>query len=310
MSNISTIAASGVETVKRFTPEILAVVGVGAIVTSGVLAARATLKLEAIVDEIKERREYHKYRLEQGSYTDKEYKKALVKTQLEFLGKLGKLYGVPVAVGVAGLGAVLGAQGVLQKRNVALVGAYKGLEGAYNQYRERVIEEVGPEKEREIRLRLRALDADDENQGDSDDAKPMALIEDQKKVILGASPYAVYFDRYTSRDWSDNVDYNVAFLTAQQSVLNQRLATQGFLFLNDVLKALGLETTEAGQQVGWIYDAYEGSMDGYVDFGVDQGAQLLKDRYQFEEDGAILLDFNVDGYIADKAWKLKKKTQI
>jgi len=308
MSNITQITASGVETVKKFSPEILAVVGVAGLVTSTVLVARATLKLENVVDQLEEEKQFQHYRHEQGLIDDKELKKALFRVQAKFVGRLGKLYGIPVGLGVASIGALLGGQGVLKKRNVALVGAYKSLEGAYNQYRERVVAEVGEEKEREIRLNLRAL-GDDENQGDSDDSKPMALLEDQKKSMLGASPYAIYYDRYTASTWTDNPDYNVALLSAQQNVLNEALATKGFLFLNDVYKALGMETTEAGQQVGWIYSAYEGSKDGYIDFGVDQGAQLIKDRYQFEEDGGILLDFNVDGLIADKAWKLKKKSQ-
>ncbi len=303
MSDIKQITAGAGEALKKFSPEILAVVGVGGVITSGVLAARATLKLEALVTELEERKQFHHYRHQEGLISDEQLKKDLFRTQLQFVGQLGKLYGLPISIGVASLGALLGAQGVLKKRNVALVGAYKSLEGAYAKYRERVVAEVGEEKEREIRLNLRALEDDEKSD------TPMAL-EDRKHVLLGASAYAVYFDRESSSEWSANSDYNVAFLSAQQNVLNQDLKTKGFLFLNDVYKALGMETTEVGQQVGWIYGDFEGSKDGVIDFGTDQGALLLRDRYQFEEDGGIFLDFNVDGYIADKAWTLKKKRQI
>jgi hypothetical protein len=304
MSAISQFGNRSLALGKNYSPEILAVVGVGGVITSGVLAARATLKLEPLVETLEHQRAaiHDEYAL--NNFDDKELSKRLFKAQSTFVLGLAKLYGPSVTLGAASVAALLGGQGILKKRNVALLGAYKSLESAYSEYRKRVIEEVGEEKEERIRLNLRAFDADETSGDDSD--KPMALLTDEelKKRALGASPYAVFFDKYTSKDWSDNTDYNVTFLTIQQSVANDRLVSRGYLFLNEVLEALGMERTEAGQYVGWIYqDGERTEGDNYVDFGIDHGATVLKDKYQFEEDGSIMLDFNVDGTIIDKVWK-------
>jgi hypothetical protein len=65
---------------------------------------------------------------------------------------------------------------------------------------------------------------------------------------------------------------------------------------------LGLERSTAGAVVGWVgYQDKQGLGDDYIDFGIFAD----KDRDCFVEfvqgfEGAVLLDFNVDGIIYDK----------
>lgn len=300
MSAISQFGGRSIAFTKVHTPEILAVVGVGGVITAGVLAARATLKLDDLVTTLEADREAVK---ETEFETEKDRAKALFKAQSKFVLGLVKIYGPAAALGVAGIGALLGGQGVLKRRNVALVGAYSSLEQVYREYRKRVIDEVGEEKEQEIRLNLRAVD---EVEGDESD-KPADVLSDQHKVILGASEYAVFFDRYNSSNYSPHYDTNMSFLRIAQTHLNDMLVSRRYLFLNEAYDAMGLPRTESGQVVGWMYDPKVNEGDNHVDLGLDNFENIRNGsiRNKAFTDNAILIDPNVDGVIVDKVWRKK-----
>lgn len=302
MASITQYTAKSGQFLKGHSPEIMAIGGVAVIVTAGVLAARATLKLESAISIFENNRGKLHTDHEAGVIDDKELKKALFHEQLRFVATLGKLYGIPVTMGVAGIGLMLGGQNVLKKRNVALVGAYSGLEQAYKEYRKRVVDAVGEEREAEIRLNLRAFDAE-EGEGSEDTKSAAELTEDEKrKVALGASEYAVIFDAHTSPFWSPNPDISSAHLRSQQNYANDRLVSRGYLFLNEIFEALGMPKTKAGQFVGWTYDPKYNEGDNFVDFGLDNMENIRRGASIFDEDGHFLLDFNVEGVIVDKVW--------
>ena len=77
------------------------------------------------------------------------------------------------------------------------------------------------------------------------------------------------------------------------------LKAQGYLFLNDVYKLIGVPATRAGQIVGWVYDEKNPVGDNYVDFNImdinSERARAFVNGYE----RSILLDFNVDGNILD-----------
>ena len=87
------------------------------------------------------------------------------------------------------------------------------------------------------------------------------------------------------------------FLRKTERWANDYLKSHGYLFLNDVYKALGFQPTRAGQVVGWIYDPINPVGDNYVSFGIDNlydnGVRLFVNG----NESAVWLDFNVDGDI-------------
>lgn len=99
--------------------------------------------------------------------------------------------------------------------------------------------------------------------------------------------YIRSYDRDSTRNWSSDPDINALFLRAVQNNLNDRLRARGFLFLNEVYAELGLSWTKAGQLVGWLWSS-DGPQQG-IDIEQRKG-----------DDGAVLLDFNVQGEILDK----------
>lgn len=99
--------------------------------------------------------------------------------------------------------------------------------------------------------------------------------------------YARWYDAESTRNWSSDPDINAIFLRSVQNNLNDRLRARGFLFLNEVYAELGLSWTKAGQLVGWLWSS-------------DDPQQGIDIKQQGGSDGAILLDFNVQGEILDK----------
>ncbi len=266
--------------VQKHSPIILTAVGVVGVVTAGVLAARATLKLEDTLDRAK-------LRLEGTEDTSAEPNKVKA-VALNYLD-LVKLYGPSVTLGAASLVCIISAQGILHKRNAALVVAYKGLEETYNRYRSLVAEEYGEEKDEEFHRGIKTVTTVDEN-GKKSKVKVFPKVDGQ----YGAYTFIFGSDNAL---WNGFQDRNEWFLESQQTAMNDLLRMRGHVFLNEVLERLGFEHTQAGSVCGWITN---GDGDGFIDFRPYKLDDKRAKEFGVDEPGAFLLDFNVDGIIYDK----------
>lgn len=273
---------------KNLSPTLLTAAGVVGVVASTVMACRATLKVDEVVKnhtrEIDLAKEY-KGSIGTDSGDVFPYPQVVARTYLSTCGRLTRLYGPAVIVGVLSIGAIAGGHTMLLGRNTALAGALAATEKAFDKYRKAVASEIGVERERELRYQRYVDEVKDPETGE---------IKDVVKVDLGRSPYARFFDE-TCPNWERNNSYNKMFLTTQQEYANQRLRAQGFLLLNDVYRSLGFEQTTAGAVVGWAL----GEGDDYVDFGMydfenPKNGEALR-RFADGDERSILLDFNVAG---------------
>lgn len=272
---------------KANSPTILFGVGVVGVVATAVMASKATLKLEEVTEKHKESLETATTLREKGrdDYTEEDYSKDLVYIYARSANDVFRLYGPTLVVGAISIACLAGSHHILTKRNAALTIAYKTIDEAFKQYRARVLEDQGPEKDREYRF------------GVSDtpriEAKKGKKTKEVEPVGLGGlSGYARFFDESCS-SWSKTPEYNQVFLQAQQNYFNDRLRYKGHVFLNEVYDALGMERSPAGAVVGWIW---EGDGDNYIDFGIwdhKERAEAFRNGYE----RSVLLDFNVDGVI-------------
>lgn len=272
--------------VSKYAPEILTGVGIVGIVTSTVMIAKATTKLEPIADDYKTRRaDIRVYRDTDDNYTDKIYNRDLTKTYLRESVDLIKLYGPGVSLSLASIASILAAHGIMQRRSVALLGAYKAVESAFASYRQRVIEEFGEDKDLDYRTGFRTESIEDPETGKK---KKVKTLDPN-----GVSTYARFFDE-NSKNWSKQPEYNLMFLKNQQNFANDMLRARGHIFLNEVYDMLGVDRSTAGQAVGWAITKNGG--DNYVDFNI-----YNTDNANFVNgyEKSILLDFNVDGVIID-----------
>ena len=287
--------------VEKHSPEILLGVGVVGVVATTVTACKATMKLNDILDECVETREKIKEVAENPKYDDKyseeDAQKDLTINYVQTGVKIVKLYAPSVALGVFSVGCLLGSHNVMQKRNAALSAAYLTVDKSFKEYKQRVIDRVGEEVEKEIRYGIKAEEIETTIQ--NEDGTETTVKETVKTMDPNLySDYARFFDE-ASPYWQSDPEYNLVFLKAQQQYANDLLRAKGRLFLNDVYDMLGIEKTKAGQIVGWVYDPVNPNGDNFVDFGI---YDMSKERVRAFVNGyeaTILLDFNVDGNIWD-----------
>jgi len=272
-------------------PAILTGAGIVGGVTTVVLASRATLKVEPVIDEAaadivlqKERAEL----LKDGErvVTDAEINYEIRKIKIHTALKVAKLYIPAASIGVASASCVLAAHGIMKKRNVALVAAYNALEKSFETYRKRVVDEYGEEKDADYRRGFT-----DETRKKNGETKTVTSVNPN-----GISQYARFFDEGNG-NWSKTPEYNLVFLRAQQQYANDLLQARGHVFLNEVYDQLGLERSQAGQVVGWVIGK---DGDNYVDFGIYDFDNERKREFVNGRERSILLDFNVDGVIVDR----------
>ena len=287
--------------IKKHSPEILLVTGTVGIVASTVMACKATLKVEEIVDEAKDKLDMiHRVSSDPTKaeqYPEEDSKKDLTIVYTQTVVKFIKLYGPSVTIGVASLACMIGSNRILNKRNAALAAAYAAVDKSFKEYRGRVIERFGKQMDRELRYNIKAQEIEettvDENGKETVTKKTVEVMDPNNY-----SQYAIVFDD-GNEGWDPDPERSKYFLIQQQNWANERLKSRGHLFLNEVYDMLGAKRTKAGAQVGWVYDEKNCEGDNFVDFGIfDTNSPKARDFVNGIEK-VIVLDFNVDGYILD-----------
>lgn len=284
---------------KKHSPEILMVTGTIGVVTSAVMACKATLKVNDILEETKQDVDKINGVLENEEYADKyseeDSKRDLLIVYAQTGIKLAKLYAPSVILGTLSLGAMITSNNILRKRNVALAAAYTVLDKGFKDYRSNVIERFGEKIDKELKHNIKAKTFEtvtvDEN-GKEKKTKEEVDICDE------ISDFARFFDE-GSRYFTKDPEYNLMFLKNQERYANDKLKAKGYLFLNDVYRMLDIPETKAGQIVGWIYDEKCPNGDNYVDFGIYNTNREKSRDFVNGYEKVILLDFNVDGNILE-----------
>lgn len=276
---------------KKNSPTLLFGAGLVLGVATVVSSCKATLKLEGVLEEAGKNLETART-LEHSEYSENDRQKDVALIYVQTAAKVTKLYSPAIVFGVASVAALTGSHRILNSRNAALSAAYAAVDKAFSEYRQRVTEEYGETKDRELRYGTDAktVTVEDKN---GPKKKLSKVAGDGKR-----SMYARIFDEH-NQNWNPQPEYNVAFLRLQQNYANDRLRARGHLFLNEVYDLLGMDHTPAGSQVGWLWN--KGSGDDFVDFGIwaDKSMRGTLDFLTGLEN-AIVLDFNVDGVIWDR----------
>lgn len=288
--------------IRKHSPEILVASGIVGVVTSTVMACKATTKIDEVLTESKEHVEMTKKYVEDNGFTEKytenDYKKDLTIMYTQRGMKLVKLYAPAVILGTVSITAILAGHNILRKRNVALAAAYATVDKGFKEYRGRVIERFGEELDRELKYNIKSKDVEEvkvnEETGKEEISKKTVNVADPNAY----SDYARFFDDGCT-GWTKDPEYNLMFLKDQQRYANDRLQSKGSLFLNEVYDMLGIPRTKAGACVGWIFDEKNPVGDNFVDFGIYDMYNERKRDFVNGYERTILLDFNVDGNILD-----------
>lgn len=274
--------------VSKASPELLLVAGIAGMVGSTVLACRATLKMDKMLDEGKAKLDLAKT-LQHDDYSESDRSRDVSLIYFQTGVKVVRAYAPAVGVGLLGIAALTKSNAILTQRATALAAAYTALDQGFRQYRARVIEKYGEEEDQKLRYGIETKEIEDPETG-----------EKTLQVTVPGDPsiYARFFDE-TNPSWSRDPEVNMFFLKSQQNYANDQLKANGHIFLNEVYDLIGLERSQAGAVVGWLYTE-NGSTDNFVDFGIFRPDSPKARDFVNGHESAILLDFNVDGVIYDQ----------
>lgn len=295
-------------------PEILMVVGAVTFVGTVVVACKQTLKCEEVLDaherkmkDIEDCLELAKEEESGVSYDEEMAKKdkaiAFVQTGLGF----AKIYAPAILLGVVSITSFGCSFHIMKKRNLALSLAYGALDHAFKEYRGRVKEELGEETDQYFRYGYKKV----KNGIIAKKNPETGELEASKEKDIDTVPWeegdgtldnaTFVFAPETSKYYFPDELHNQMSIQAARNNMQIDFDMKGFLFLNDVLRSLGLQEVPYGQLVGWK----KGIGDPYIDFRakpVYRKASSDRNRNPLglEYECIYEFDFNTCGIIWDK----------
>lgn len=224
---LSRIVQQTKRSVKKNSPVILTAVGITGMVTSTVLAVKATpLALDLI--------------------SEAEFEKGEELTKKEVIKVTWKPYIPAIGTAVFSIACIIGANSIHMRHSAALATAYKLSQSALHEFREKAVEVVGENKVSEIKQKV--------NQ-DKVDKEPVSKTE----VIITDKGKTLMYDTISGRYFESSIEE----INKIVNELNRDMLSDMYISLNQFYSAIGLQHTKAGYDLGWQCD--KGLIE--VDFG-------------------------------------------
>lgn len=209
-------------------PTILTGLAVGGLVTTTILAVRATPKALRILEEEREKRE---------SFCDGRIGPCDKKTAVLLTWKC---YLPAVIMGGISIGCIIGANSINLRRNAALASIYSISETALREYQAKVVEIIGDKKEKAVR---------DEIAKDRVAKNPVANNE----IILTTYGETLCYDSWSGRYFKSDIEK--IRQTCNDANAKLLCGMDDYISLNDLYYELGLSSVKMGEETGWSLDA-------------------------------------------------------
>lgn len=209
-------------------PTILTGLAVGGVVTTVIFAVKTTPKAIDILEEAKDQ----KFPLDESEDDTQE-----TISKKEIIQLTWKLYIPTIFMGAATIACIIGSNSINRRRNAALASVYGLTEAAFREYKDKVVETIGKNKELKVR---------DEINHDKINQNPVSKSE----VIFTGKGDVLCYDSYSGRYFKSDIE------KIRQSIndLNQERLSSMWISLNDLYYALGLAETKLGDRLGWDLD--------------------------------------------------------
>ena len=202
--------------ISRNSPAILTGLGCAGVLTTAILTGRATLRASEIL------------------------KMEAPNEQLppaDIIKLTWKVFIPPVLVGASSIACIIGANTINTHRNAALAALYSLSETAFREYKEKVVEEIGRNKELKVR---------DSIAQDRVTTNPVG----DRTIIFTGNGEVLCYDALCDRYFKSSAEK----IRQQVLELNEDLRNEMWLDLNDLYYAIGLPSTKLGSQVGFDID--------------------------------------------------------
>ena len=207
------------KTMIRKSPEILVGIGIAGMVTTTVLAVKATPKALELIHEKKEELGVEKL------------------TAGETVKTAWKCYIPAVATCALSTACIIGSSTVHTKRNAAIAAAYELSQKALTDYKDAVIETIGEKKEQIVKEKIA------ENRLKED---PVS----KKEVILTGKGSTLCYESLSGRYFESDMES----IKHAVNVLNAQMLDDMYASLNDFYDLIGLSYTDMGEKLGWSID--------------------------------------------------------
>lgn len=196
-------------------PEILTGLGLTSMITSTVLAVKATPKAIKLIE------------YEKNQNGNEITSKRVIKT-------VWKEYIPSFSFGLGGLVCIICGCHIGTKRTAALATAYAISERTLMTYKDKVIETIGEKKEKQIRQKIK--------QDDIDKNPPM-----ESKIVITQKGNTLIKDEYSGRYFRSDLDA----IRKASNELNKVMLHDDYISLNQWYSAIGLEMIKEGHRLGW-----------------------------------------------------------
>lgn len=203
-------------------PTILTGLGVAGLVSTTVMAVRATPKAMRILETV--------------HYTEHE-REDQTHTPLEVIKLTYKCY-IPTAImGTATIACIIASNSINLRRNAALASVFSITETALKEYQAKVVETIGEKKAQSIK---------DEIAKDKVKQNPPKVSE----VIITGKGETLCYDELSGRYFKSDIEK----IKRTMNELSRTMLSDMTMPLNDVYYALGLSNTRLGDLIGWHID--------------------------------------------------------
>ena len=218
-SNMTDIIKSVKATISKHSPEILTGIGIAGMVTTTILAVKATPKAIKLIE------------------AEKRAKHVDALSPVDTIKTVWKCY-IPAAMtGASSIACLIGSNAINAKRNAALTTVYTLSEMARNEYKEKVIETIGEKKERTIKEKV-----------DAERIKRDPVSK--KEVIITEKGTTLCYDHVFGRYFKSDID----IINRAMNKINREIVINMYASLNDFYAELGLSPVEMGYDLGWNID--------------------------------------------------------
>lgn len=220
----------------KHSPEILTGIGIAGMITTTVLAVKATPKALRLINDAKCKKD--KEVIEHNCKVNKvsECISSDLKP-IEIIKAAWKPYIPAMVTGVASITCIIGASSVNAKRNAALATAYELSKTALTEYKEKVVEEIGEKKEKIIR---------DKIDQDRLDKNPVS----KNNIIITNNGEQLFYDGVSGRYFKSDLEK----VRASINTVNRNMVYDNYISLSEFYDELGLEHTDMSDNLGWNLD--------------------------------------------------------
>lgn len=218
----------------KHSPEILTGIGIAGMITTTVLAVKATPKaLQLINDEkmdVFDSLDLEDIPGNNTVYTD------ISLTPIDTIKAAWKPYIPAIVTGVASVACLIGASSVNAKRNAALATAYELSKTALTEYKEKVVEEIGEKKEKIIREKV------------AQDRVDKTPINNSDVVVIGSGD-VLFMEPICGKTFKSDIEYVRKVIND----FNFRMTTgcEEYISLSEFYDEFKLKHTRASDLLGW-----------------------------------------------------------